>query len=244
MTTLRKTLDTKVTCLSPNQQKFFNRIFPDLTKLKPSDVNSAIRLCDRAIVDNEQNKQKLSELFNLYPNKVKEAESSLGQKETHQVIDAELFKSYTSILTKVEVIVPIKKCITEGLSVTPKDKQLNKPYFDFNSFDSEEEAKEYFKDEGSSLFEVGQGLYQNEAETFCYIKDVFFKVNLEAEVWGAKQDRGYKLYHVERITKVEFAHINEKVVVDVRKKEIDTKLKAAMITMENLMKQSLELEKY
>ena len=64
------------------------------------------------------------------------------------------------------------------------------------------QIEEYYKDCGRDYLDCGQGYFQEEAVLLVKIKDKFYEVCIEAEIDGNKQDRGDRLYYVERITKV------------------------------------------
>lgn len=65
------------------------------------------------------------------------------------------------------------------------------------------------------LFECGQGYYQDEATMLLKIDDKFYKATAYAEIGSAKQDRGDRLYWVERITNVNFTEIPKPIPKDV-----------------------------
>lgn len=73
----------------------------------------------------------------------------------------------------------------------------------FNSFKSMTEAKEYYNDEGFYFFECGQGFFQDEVTTNCFIQNSFFKVTLLANIESAKQNVGERLYWVGNLKEIE-----------------------------------------
>lgn len=104
---------------------------------------------------------------------------------------------------------------------------------DFEKFDSIKEAKEYFMRNSLELFDCGQGYFENECSTFCFVMNRFFQVNISAELFSAKQDVGDKLYWVEcpQVDKIEpYSFVkykeNEKINKDklIAQKELELKL--------------------
>lgn len=71
----------------------------------------------------------------------------------------------------------------------------------------EEQIEDYFKDDGSDLFDCGQGYCQDEANVIVKIAQKFYNVTIFAEIGSAKQDIGDRLYWVEKIEKVEWNEI-------------------------------------
>lgn len=80
---------------------------------------------------------------------------------------------------------------------------------DSNWLKCEEQIESHFKDDSYDLFDCGQGYYQDEAYVICKIGLKFYGVTIKAEVWGEKQDRGDKLYHVESIENVSWVEIDK-----------------------------------
>lgn len=71
----------------------------------------------------------------------------------------------------------------------------------------ESEIEDYFHDNGYDLFDCGQGYYEDSVTFLIKIKDKFYSVTVNAEVVGHWQDRGDKLYQVERIESVVYKEI-------------------------------------
>lgn len=214
--------------LSSSQLNFLKRLYPNVTSLKAKDLDNAIRLCTSTISKNEQAKALLHNLSKNYPEKIKNAEQVLGKIDTHLVVTHELLKSYTEIVNKKDINIIVEKSITDGQMKTPLNNQLTCSPFNFKKFASEKDAKEYFYENGSDLFELGIGRYQDKAEDFCYINEVFFKVEVQAEVWGTKQDRGDKIYHLEKINAVTFAKASETDVIEKKKSSLTEKISKLM----------------
>lgn len=78
-----------------------------------------------------------------------------------------------------------------------------------NSLCKEENIKDYFKDVGIDLLSCGQGYYQDEIDVICKIDDKFYNVSIIAEITSAKQDRGERLYWVDKITNVDYNEIDK-----------------------------------
>jgi hypothetical protein len=74
---------------------------------------------------------------------------------------------------------------------------------------SESEIMDYFKDCGSDYLDCGQGYYEDEANVICKISDKFYSVKIKAEIMGAKQDVGDKLYWVDYISMVTYEEIDK-----------------------------------
>lgn len=72
-----------------------------------------------------------------------------------------------------------------------------------------DDIESYFKDCGRDFLECGQGFYTDEADLIVKIGDMFYNVHITAEVWGDKQDRGDRLYYVNKITDVTYKEIDK-----------------------------------
>lgn len=88
----------------------------------------------------------------------------------------------------------------------------------------ESEIVEYFTDDGRKFFDCGQGYSQDHAEVVAKIKDRYFFVEIDAEVWGAKQDIGDKLYWVEEITNVSYKEVSYEEVKEWHNKDIHSNI--------------------
>ena len=75
--------------------------------------------------------------------------------------------------------------------------------------EKEEEIEEYFQDNGSLFFDCGQGYSENKVEFITMIENKFYQVNLKAEIESSKQDRGDRLYWVEKITEIIWKEIEK-----------------------------------
>lgn len=71
------------------------------------------------------------------------------------------------------------------------------------------QIEDYFKDHGYDLLDCGQGYSQDEAEQIICIGNLFYLVKVEAEIESSKQDRGDRLYWVERIESVTYELIDK-----------------------------------
>lgn len=93
---------------------------------------------------------------------------------------------------------------------TPTEPYLKKEYDVYenkNYLKSPLQIVEYFKDRGADHFDCGQGYSQEEADILVKIGDKFYEVHMEAEIEGAKQDRGDRLYWVEKISSVTYKEV-------------------------------------
>jgi DNA repair ATPase RecN len=100
---------------------------------------------------------------------------------------------------------------------------------------SVEEIEDNFSNTYRNYFDCGQGIYQDEAEVLVKIADKFYKVTLSAEVLGAKQNIGEKLYHVESLKNIDFEEIEKP------KKKPETKFN---LEVEMLVEDKEKLEKF
>lgn len=80
-------------------------------------------------------------------------------------------------------------------------------YEDEKYLTKESQIEDYFKDEGREWLDCGQGYYQDEAEILCKVGDNFYKVKIEAEIESEWEDRGDRLYYVDRISSVTYEEI-------------------------------------
>ena len=88
---------------------------------------------------------------------------------------------------------------------------LKKEYHVYSSeyLEKEEEIEEYFFDNGGQFFDCDQGYSENKVEIIAMIENKFYQVNLKAEIESSKQDRGDRLYWVEKIKKVTWKEIQK-----------------------------------
>lgn len=97
---------------------------------------------------------------------------------------------------------------------------------------SVDQIKEFFKDEGYDYFECGQGFYINEVKINVFLEGKSYEVTVKGEIASAKQDRGDRLFWVEKIISVTY-------------KEIETPLpklrKNYKILLKNVTKSQYEL---
>ena len=88
------------------------------------------------------------------------------------------------------------------------DKYLQKDHGVVDCSDiNEQMIEDHFKREGGEYFDCGQGYYQEEVYVLISIGDVFYKVELSAEIEHAKQDQGLELYSVDYISSVKYKEI-------------------------------------
>lgn len=74
---------------------------------------------------------------------------------------------------------------------------------------SVEEIEDFFKDYALECLDCGQGYYQDEADFICKIGDRYYKVHVSAEIESSKQDRGDRLYWVEKISDITWEEIDK-----------------------------------
>lgn len=80
---------------------------------------------------------------------------------------------------------------------------------DENYLKTEEDIEGYFSDNGNDFLDCGQGYYTEEADLLCKVGDKFYEVSIEAEITSAKQDRGDRLYWVEKVTSVTYNEVDK-----------------------------------
>ena len=73
----------------------------------------------------------------------------------------------------------------------------------------EENIKDYFSDDAYDYFDCGQGYYQDETSVICCIGDKFYKVEITAEIGSSWQDRGDRVYYVDRISSISYVEIEK-----------------------------------
>lgn len=89
------------------------------------------------------------------------------------------------------------------------------------------EIEDYFKDWGFEYFECGQGYYESCVDIMVKIGNKFYNVTIDAEIGSAKQDRGDRLYWVERIENVTWEQIDKplpkpkRYQIDIRPMNVD-----------------------
>lgn len=187
--------------ISPKMKKKFMIIFKDFPDIDLKDSKRALEMCVHAEqsvkVQNEEAKELLGEYFNEFIKHhnpevkflcdyKKEIESFLAekQKEEQEKIQAEK-----------------EKQALEELSQHPKvEKNFQANFQKFNSI---KEAQSYYEDCAYEYFDCGQGYYEDNIAEYCFVQDVFFKVDIEAQIESSKQDRGDRLYFVDYIKKVD-----------------------------------------
>lgn len=94
---------------------------------------------------------------------------------------------------------------------TETEEYLKKDYDVYESpyLKSPLEIEDHFKEDGHDFFDCGEGYYQDEAEVLVKIGNKFYLVELYAEIGSEKQDRGDRLYHVEKIRSVKYSEVDK-----------------------------------
>ena len=96
-------------------------------------------------------------------------------------------------------------------------------YEDLKNLVKESQIEEYFLDY-RDIFDCGQGYYQDEVVEICKIEDNFYSVTIKAEIGSAKQDRGDRLYWVEKIESVTYEKIDKPLPKEKQKVEYSLNL--------------------
>ena len=73
---------------------------------------------------------------------------------------------------------------------------------------SEDEIKGFFSDFARDDMKCGQGFFTDEIDYICQIGENFYDVHVEAEIGSSKQDRGDRLYWIEKISRVSYKEIS------------------------------------
>lgn len=79
---------------------------------------------------------------------------------------------------------------------------------------SVDDIKWYFEDNGYEWLDCGQGYATESASKIVHIDGKFYMVHFEAEIESSKQDRGDRLYFVERVKNVSYEEIEKPVEKD------------------------------
>lgn len=212
--------------LNDHNRDAFRRMYPNGPDvLKGKSLDHAISQCERSIKDNKEsyavaktefdklNKETQALVLGKFPNLLTEIFDSHSKKELSNFL-AELESQKTADAAQVKA--NQEKAERDKLTKISKDNQNPK----FESFDSLEEAQDHYKDDGASLFDCGQGYYQDEVTTNAYIEDSLYSVKLTAEIDSSKQDRGDRLYWVEKVTNISFTPVSERSVIESEKAEL------------------------
>jgi hypothetical protein len=105
-------------------------------------------------------------------------------------------------------------------------KVTNKKDYIENRFDTVNDAKTFYLDNGAEFFDCGADQYQDEAYDYCYIQDSLFKVELGAIVFGTKNIEGcHKYYYVEEVSNVKFLPYNQDDLENERKQNLENRIK-------------------
>lgn len=191
--------------LSPKQSDFLKRIYVDFPNLNVSDMESCLSKIQQTLTSNIKKKEELISslgkdrkiFFEQYPEakrfivdyskeisfflENKKNEELERQRKEKEKLDKQKEEDELSKLVKV-----------------PKNDQ--KQYHSFNALN---DAIDFFKSDYSDYFSCGQGFYEDEVFTFCFVNNSFFKVKLSAEIISSKQDVGDRLYWVESLKDVQ-----------------------------------------
>lgn len=94
---------------------------------------------------------------------------------------------------------------------TETEEYLKKDYnvYESHYLKSPLQIEDHFKEDSHDFFDCGQGYYQDEAEVLVKIGNKFYNVKLYAEIGSEKQDRGDRLYWVEKIRSVKYSEVDK-----------------------------------
>lgn len=202
---------------------FFSKIYPEgVDSLTEKKLDHALSQCERTVEINKNSRAVAKAEFDKLD---KETQALVLEKFPNlltAIFDNEAKTAFTSFLAelskqKADAAAQVKanqeKLERDKLPKIAKDKQNPK----FESFDSLEEAREHFEGDGAELFDCGQGYYQDEATANVYIENSLYEVKLKADIDSAKQDRGDRLYWVDKVTSITFTPVSEQSVNDAEK---------------------------
>lgn len=223
-----KKIEKLLPLLSRGELEFLNKINRNqsLQAMSAKEIKSTLGLIERTLQSHEKNKEELAKL--LSENEAKRPEFMATFPEPY-ILDSTLLKEMKAFLAYEAPIYTMELPFTYGLAKTAKENQV-----DVKKFATHKEALQYFKREGSELFECGQGFYEEEAEEYCYIEDVFFLAKVKADICSSKQDVGDRLYWVEGIESVEFVLAQETVMQENNRKSLEEELIAARLKVQEL----------
>jgi hypothetical protein len=105
---------------------------------------------------------------------------------------------------------------------------------------SVDDIQEFFSDDGDEYFDCGQGYYQDDAEVIVKIDGKYYKVNMTAEIGSERQDRGDRLYFVERVESVKVSEMTPLDVHTQVKKELIAVVDAAQAKLDEAQKALVE----
>lgn len=74
---------------------------------------------------------------------------------------------------------------------------------------SVDDIEGYFKEDGYTYFDCGQGYYSESEAVYIKIDDKYYEVIMTAEIGSQKQDRGDRLYWVEGIKSVTYKELSK-----------------------------------
>lgn len=206
--------------LSPKQRQRFDLIFPTCPDLHIENIDRALNICKKAIASNNEKNARLmqslgyslDEFLKQYPEVRKEFlcdyEETVIQFQKNIELEKEKDYKKEQIQKEIDIINSYQK-----IDVSEQK--------DFEAFKNMTEAKNHYKDEGNEMFDCGQGFYQDESVSYCFIQDVFFKVNLTAHIVSSKQEVGERLYWVDSLKdiKIEPANFQDFKVLKQKEKE-------------------------
>lgn len=195
-----KKVTTLLEKISPKQRKMFNMIFRDFPDIDLSDSKRALQMIEQASNSIKGNNEKMTALLGEH---LKEFTQKFPESENWLCDYSKEINEFLKVKTQETKLLVAKreedKKMNELKSFVKVDKQ---DQVGCQIFDSYKDAEGYYKDEARDFFNCGQGYYEEEVETHCFIQDSFFSVKMTAEIYSAKQDVGDKLFWVESIKSI------------------------------------------
>jgi hypothetical protein len=88
----------------------------------------------------------------------------------------------------------------------------------------ESQIEAYFVDDYHNYFDCGQGYYEECAEVYIAIGEIYYRVELSAEIYSSKQDRGDRLYWVEKLECVKHYEIEKPKPILIKPYEYNIKM--------------------
>ena len=83
---------------------------------------------------------------------------------------------------------------------------------DNKPFESLEQAEEYIREDVHDIFEVDkwrQGEYEDSIVVTVQVQDKYYNANVEVETIGERQDRGDKIYNIDKVINITFTETTQ-----------------------------------
>lgn len=129
-----------------------------------------------------------------------------GYRDLSKMEISELQKIVETLDLQDEANAELQAKIAAEYVETPTEQYLIDDYglHEFKDLKHESQIPDWFKSDFNDEFKCGQGFCEDTAVLFVKIGAKFYYVTLTAEICSQRQDRGERLYWVERIQKVEY----------------------------------------